>query len=43
MVVWWLKSSLDEQEKKDRIGERVAALQQLVSPFGKVLYYFPKV
>ncbi|ONM16332.1 basic helix-loop-helix (bHLH) DNA-binding superfamily protein [Zea mays] len=31
------------KEKKDRIGERVAALQQLVSPFGKVLYYFPKV
>ncbi|KAI0508195.1 hypothetical protein KFK09_014330 [Dendrobium nobile] len=23
------------KEKKDRIGERVAALQQLVSPFGK--------
>ncbi|XP_066343166.1 transcription factor bHLH154-like isoform X2 [Miscanthus floridulus] len=25
------------KEKKDKIGERVAALQQLVSPFGKVL------
>jgi hypothetical protein len=25
-----------EQEKKDKIGERVAALQQLVSQFGKV-------
>ncbi|KAL0910000.1 hypothetical protein M5K25_020921 [Dendrobium thyrsiflorum] len=24
-----------EQEKKDKIGERVAALQHLVSPFGK--------
>lgn len=24
------------QEKKDKVGERVAALQQLVSPFGKV-------
>jgi hypothetical protein len=28
-----------EQEKKDKIGERVAALQQLVSPFGKVGYF----
>jgi hypothetical protein len=28
-----------EQEKKDKIGERVAALQQLVSPFGKVLVF----
>jgi hypothetical protein len=27
------------QEKKDKIGERVAALQQLVSPFGKVLVF----
>jgi hypothetical protein len=27
-----------EQEKKDKIGERVAALQQLVSPFGKVYF-----
>ena len=26
-----------EQEKKDKVGERVAALQQLVSPFGKVI------
>jgi hypothetical protein len=29
-----------EQEKKDKIGERVAALQQLVSPFGKVCSSF---
>ncbi|AQK44492.1 Transcription factor bHLH68 [Zea mays] len=28
------------QEKKDKIGERVAALQQLVSPFGKVRHGF---
>jgi hypothetical protein len=28
---------MNEQEKKDKVGERVAALQQLVSPFGKVL------
>jgi hypothetical protein len=27
---------INKQEKKDKIGERVAALQQLVSPFGKV-------
>jgi hypothetical protein len=26
---------LSSKEKKDKIGERVAALQQLVSPFGK--------
>lgn len=29
-----------EQEKKDKVGERVAALQQLVSPFGKVFAWF---
>ncbi|KAH0460142.1 hypothetical protein IEQ34_010805 [Dendrobium chrysotoxum] len=28
-------ASFSPKEKKDRIGERVAALQQLVSPFGK--------
>ncbi|XP_020598677.1 transcription factor bHLH113-like [Phalaenopsis equestris] len=27
--------SLSHKEKKDKIGERVSALQQLVSPFGK--------
>lgn len=27
--------SISPKEKKDKIGERVAALQQLVSPFGK--------
>jgi hypothetical protein len=29
-------SPVSPKEKKDKIGERVAALQQLVSPFGKV-------
>jgi hypothetical protein len=28
-------SPVSPKEKKDKIGERVAALQQLVSPFGK--------
>uniref|UniRef100_A0A453CAE4 BHLH domain-containing protein n=1 Tax=Aegilops tauschii subsp. strangulata TaxID=200361 RepID=A0A453CAE4_AEGTS len=28
---------ISPKEKKDKVGERVAALQQLVSPFGKVL------
>nr|QOJ43692.1 bHLH transcription factor [Dracaena cambodiana] len=27
--------SISPKEKKDKVGERVAALQQLVSPFGK--------
>ncbi|PKA56262.1 Transcription factor bHLH110 [Apostasia shenzhenica] len=31
-----LRFGFFEQEKKDKIGERVAALQQLVSPFGKL-------
>ncbi|URD89861.1 ethylene-responsive protein related [Musa troglodytarum] len=30
-------ASISTKEKKDKIGERVAKLQQLVSPFGKVL------
>jgi hypothetical protein len=34
---------LTEQEKKDKVGERVAALQQLVSPFGKVLVWLCNV
>ncbi|KAD1508159.1 hypothetical protein E3N88_42711 [Mikania micrantha] len=27
--------SMSSKEKKDKIGDRIAALQQLVSPFGK--------
>ncbi|KAJ6848130.1 transcription factor bHLH113-like [Iris pallida] len=29
------EGSISPKEKKDKLGERVAALQQLVSPFGK--------
>lgn len=36
----WFPSSntLFLQERKDKLGERIVALQQLVSPYGKVCW-----
>ncbi|XP_050256128.1 transcription factor bHLH153 isoform X3 [Quercus robur] len=31
------KADLSAKERKEKLGERIVALQQLVSPFGKVL------
>jgi hypothetical protein len=32
--------SFSSKERKDKVGERISALQQIVSPYGKVTLFF---
>lgn len=32
-----------KQERKDKVGERISALQQIVSPYGKVTFSVNKI
>lgn len=40
MLCFMVLTNYLEWQKKEKLGERIAALQQLVSPFGKVNWEF---
>lgn len=36
-IVVFICWEIEKQVRKEKLGDRIAALQQLVSPFGKVI------
>jgi len=37
IIVVFIRCEIEKQVRKEKLGDRIAALQQLVSPFGKVI------